>query len=97
MTEAERAALVERIAATIERCAETMHVIPNAAHSAAGGILAAIEPVIRADERERCAAHLDALAEDTPLGHENKQRGASTYNWLRAHAAAIRSLKEDKP
>lgn len=58
---------------------------------------AAIEPVIRADERERCAAHLDALASRTPLGHEDRVRGASTYNWLRTHAAVIRSIKEDTP
>lgn len=46
---------------------------------------------------EEAAAHFDALAEATPLGHENEQRGASTYNWLRAHAAIIRALKAPKP
>jgi hypothetical protein len=46
---------------------------------------------------EAAAAKLDAMADATPIGHENRERGASTYNWLRAHAAIIRKLKDDTP
>lgn len=42
--------------------------------------------------REACADHLGKLAAETPLGHENIQRGASTYNWLRYHEGIIRAL-----
>ncbi len=49
---------------------------------------------IRRAALEEAATHLDAIAAATPLGHEDRQRGASTYNWLRTHAAAIRALAE---
>lgn len=39
-------------------------------------------------EREACAAHLESEAKASPLGHENVQRGRSTYNWL-AHCARL--------
>ena len=42
--------------------------------------------------REAAAGHLATLAKQTPLGHENVQRGASTYNWLTHHAQLVRSL-----
>ena len=48
----------------------------------------------RAAALEEAADHLDKLAKNTPIGHENNQRGASTYNWLRSHADLIRALKE---
>ena len=35
---------------------------------------------------------LEEQAKATPLGHENIQRGASTYNWLMSHARLIRKL-----
>jgi hypothetical protein len=43
---------------------------------------------------DMAADHLGKLAYETPLGHENLQRGASTYNWLREHERLIRQLKE---
>lgn len=43
---------------------------------------------------DRAATHLEQMAKDTPLGHENVQRGRSTYNWLQYSADAIRKLME---
>ena len=51
----------------------------------------------RAEERERAAEWLRSEARTYPVGHESKERGQSTYNWmwwcakrLDARAAAIR-------
>ena len=52
----------------------------------------------RAEERgvrmgiEAAADHLAGLAKQTPLGHENPQRGTSTYNWLRHTEGLVRNL-----
>ena len=56
--------------------------------------LAKVRQAAYAAGLERAADLLAEMAEATPLGHENIQRGASTYNWLRAHEAAIRAEKE---
>lgn len=40
------------------------------------------------------ADQIRAEADATPLGHENTQRGASTYNWLTTHEQFVRALKE---
>jgi hypothetical protein len=43
---------------------------------------------------EEAARHLKEAAADTPLGHEDRQRGASTYNWLMYCASIISALGE---
>jgi hypothetical protein len=48
----------------------------------------------KAEEREECAEHLITVAKATPLGHENQQRGKSTYNWLVYCADLIRKHGE---
>jgi len=50
----------------------------------------------KAEEREACAEHLIAVAKATPLGHENQQRGKSTYNWLVHCAGLIRKRGEEE-
>jgi hypothetical protein len=48
----------------------------------------------RRDALEEAARHLKEAAADTPLGHEDRQRGASTYNWLMYCASIISALGE---
>lgn len=63
-----------------------------------GSVRLADDPAaIRRAALEEAAAYLEWLAEKTPLGHEDKQRGASTYNWLQTHAAVIRALADKEP
>ena len=48
----------------------------------------------RRDALEKLERHFKEAAAGTPLGHENRQRGASTYNWLIYCASIIRALGE---
>lgn len=48
----------------------------------------------RRDALEEAARHFKEAAAGTPLGHENRERGASTYNWLMYCASTIRALGE---
>ena len=42
---------------------------------------------------EELERHFKEAAAGTPLGHEDRQRGASTYNWLMYCVSTIRALK----
>lgn len=44
---------------------------------------AAMEPVL---------AEFEKRSKDVPVGHENKCRGASTYNWRMSHLKEIREI-----
>jgi hypothetical protein len=48
----------------------------------------------RRDALGEAARHFKEAAAGTPLGHENRQRGASTYNWLIYCASIISALGE---
>jgi hypothetical protein len=53
-----------------------------------------------ASREEGLSSVLDAYDAETakvPLGHENRSRGASTYNWRRAIVAELRELIPTKP
>jgi hypothetical protein len=67
-------------------------------------ILAALDPAVsrpaadlvanaRRDALEELERHFKEAAAGTPLGHEDRQRGASTYNWLMYCVSTIRALK----
>lgn len=62
----------------------------------ADAILTALNPdaIVQA-ALEAAADHFAQIASKTPLGHENVQHGASTYNWLRSHEKFIRALAAD--
>jgi len=80
--------LIEAVARAIGDSADEMHV--SQLRLAARAAIRAAAPLIL----DMAADHLGKLAYETPLGHENLQRGASTYNWLREHERLIRQLKE---
>jgi hypothetical protein len=48
----------------------------------------------RRDALKKLERHFKEAAAGTPLGHENRQRGASTYNWLIYCASIISALGE---
>jgi hypothetical protein len=67
-------------------------------------VIAALDPKVsqaaadlvaqaRRDALEEAARFFKKAAADTPLGHEDRQRGASTYNWLMYCVSTIRALK----
>ncbi|MFN7341297.1 MAG: hypothetical protein ACK5VI_09495 [Opitutia bacterium] len=47
----------------------------------------------RKDALEELERHFKEAAAGTPLGHEDRQRGASTYNWLMYCVSTISALK----
>ena len=53
--------------------------------------IAVARAILAAEQREReaCVAVLNDKAAATPLGHESRQRGASTFNWLTYCAGLI--------
>lgn len=63
---------------------------PLVVHAIARAILSAEQR-----EREACVAFLKDKAASTPLGHESRERGASTYNWLTHCASLIRNRGTD--
>jgi len=67
-------------------------------------ILAVLDPAVsrpaadlvakgRRDALEELERHFKEAAAGTPLGHEDRQRGASTYNWLMYCVSTISALK----
>ena len=48
----------------------------------------------RRDAMEELERHFREAAAGTPLGHEDHQRGASTYNWLIYCATTISAIKD---
>ena len=56
----------------------------------------AIAPAMQArrDAMEELERHFREAAAGTPLGHEDHQRGASTYNWLSYCATTISAIKD---
>jgi hypothetical protein len=47
----------------------------------------------RRDALEELERHFKEAAASTPLGHEDRQRGASTYNWLMYCVVTINTMK----
>ena len=51
----------------------------------------------RRDAMEELERHFREAAAGTPLGHEDHQRGASTFNWLIYCATTISAIKDREP
>lgn len=71
-------------------------------------ITAALDPAVsqaaadlvataRRDAMEELERHFREAAAGTPLGHEDHQRGASTFNWLIYCATTISAIKDREP
>jgi hypothetical protein len=60
-------------------------------------VLRAIRPHIERQALERAAASWEAEAAALPLGHEDRTRGASSYNWCRLFISKLRALMPEVP
>ena len=70
------------------------HEITAALDPAVSQAAADLVATARREGMEELERHFREAAAGTPLGHENHQRGASTYNWLIYCATTISAIKD---